>query len=175
MHSIKIKKEDILLFIFIILFLLTRVTRLGKDEINPDAVNWHYRSEQFVVGLKTLDFKKTYQHYHPGVTLMWIVGPTVEIIKQIYPAENIYSQFNFEVFHFASKFVLVFVQLVLTLAILYQLSKIIGFTKAYFVIALYSLEPFFVGNSRLLHLDVLLTLFLFLSFLVQFEEKEQKL
>ncbi len=174
MYSIKIKKEDILLFIFIILFLLTRVTRLGKDEINPDAVNWHYRSEQFVVAFKTLDFTKTYQHYHPGVTLMWIMGPTVEIIKQMYPTENVYSQFNFEVFHFASKFVLVFVQLVLTLVILYQLSKIIGFIKAYFVIALFSLESFFVGNSRLLHLDVLLTLFIFLGLLFAYRGLKEK-
>ena len=38
MRLTKTKKEDILLFIFIILFLLTRVTRLGKDEINPDDI-----------------------------------------------------------------------------------------------------------------------------------------
>lgn len=161
----KIKLEDFLLFIFITLFLLTRLTRLGGDEINPDAVNWHYRSEQFVVGLKTLNFEKTYQHYHPGVTLMWIIGPTVELVKQLYPSEAIYNQFNFEVFHFSSKFILIFVQLFLTLVILYQLSKIIGFLKAYFTVLLFSLEPFFVGNSRLLHLDVLLTLFLFLGLL----------
>src|SRR3989338_8417065 len=83
----------------------------------------------------------------------------------MYPSEKVYNQFNFEVFHFASKFVLVFIQLVLTLIILYQLSKIIGFTKAYFASSLFSLEPFFVGNSRLLHLDVLLTLFIFLGLL----------
>ncbi len=143
------------------MFLAVRLPKLGTDIINPDAVNWHYRSEQFVVGLKTQDWLKTYQHYHPGVTLMWIMGPVVEIIKHVDPKFAIYDRENFLVFHTASKYALMFVQLVLTLFSLYILSKVTDFKKAFFVVLLFTFEPFFLGNSRLLHLDVLMTLFLF--------------
>jgi hypothetical protein len=52
----------ILLGLFVVSFALTRLPALGIDVINPDGVNWHYRSEQFVVGLKTGALEKTYQH-----------------------------------------------------------------------------------------------------------------
>ncbi len=148
------------LVVFVAIFLAVRVPGLSSDAINPDGVNWHYRSEQFVVGLKTGDFAKTYQHYHPGVTLMWVVGSIVEVIKQLNPADAVYTHENFTTFHFYSKLGLIFVQLVLTLVLLNLLTKVFGFTKALLAVILVSLEPFFLGNSRLLHMDVLLALFL---------------
>ena len=157
----------LLLSLFTLVFFITRIDRLGTDAINPDGVNWHYRSEQFVVGLKTGQFEKTYQHYHPGVTLMWIAGPAVEIVKQLYPEESTYNHYNFSVFHFVAKYALVVVQLILSIITIYLLSKIWvsdgfkGFVRSIAVVSLFSFEPFFLGNSRLLHMDVLFTLFLF--------------
>ncbi|MBD3366154.1 hypothetical protein GF360_02295 [candidate division WWE3 bacterium] len=153
----------LLIFVFIVLFAATRLPYLGKDAINPDAVNWHYRSEQFVVGLKNGIWEKTYQHYHPGVTLMWVLGPTVEVARQINPEFRVYDHHNFLYLHTLGKQVLVAVQLILSLGVLYVFSKILGFYKGFFVTALFSLEPFFIGNSRMLHMDVLLTLFLCLG------------
>src|SRR4030066_881938 len=96
MHWIKTINYKIIfsIFIFSFIFLLTRVPRLGTDEVNPDAVNWHYRSEQFIVGLKTGQFEKTYQHYHPGITLMWIMGVPIEAYKQI-SETKIYNKYSF--------------------------------------------------------------------------------
>lgn len=150
----------ILIGAFIALFLLTRVPYLGPDAINPDGVNWHYRSEQFVVGLKNGLWEKTYQHYHPGVTLMWIMGPAVEIARQINPALRVYDHGNFLFLHTVAKYSLVFVQLILTLFLLAVFSRILDFKQAFLVVLLFTLEPFFIGNSRMLHMDVLLTLFL---------------
>lgn len=81
----KINKRYLLISIFAVLFLATRFFGLGSDVVNPDATNWHVRAEQFVVGLKHGQLERTYQHYQPGVTLMWIVGmymnrPTKAII-----------------------------------------------------------------------------------------------
>lgn len=165
MHLVNLNKYTsyFLISLFIIGFLVTRLPYLAQNEINPDAVNWHYRSQQFIVGLKTLDFMRTYQHYHPGVTLMWAMGIPVEFVKQISPVNQIINNENFLMFHFVSKLSLVIVQLVLSLAIIFFLSKILEFKKAFLIAILFSLEPFFVGNSRILHLDVLLTLFLFLG------------
>jgi hypothetical protein len=130
---------------------------LGSNELNPDAVNWHQRSEQFVLAFKIRDFAKTYQHYHPGVTLMWIVGPSVELLKQFTLAGDGYNSLNYEFFHFAAKFALLLVNLVLTIFLIYFLAKIIGFRKSFLTAVLLNFEPFFLGNSRILHMDILFT------------------
>lgn len=155
------RKTFILVILYVVLFLLTRLPLLNYDTVNPDAINWHIRSEQFVVGLKTGDWLKTYQHYHPGVTLMWIMGPVVEILKHTSPTLKTYTSANYLFLDFASKLAVVKVQLILSLILLFALSKLLTFKKALLVVSLFTFEPFFVGNSRLLHLDVLMTLFLF--------------
>ncbi|AHB40040.1 TPA: hypothetical protein DHW62_00850 [candidate division WWE3 bacterium] len=160
-----IKNKYIAIIFFIVVFSLTRFLFLGSDEINPDGVNWHYRSQQFIVGLKSGDFERTYQHYHPGVTLMWITGVPIELYKQI-TGITAYDQFNFSAFNTVAKVSVVLVQLILTFILLYHLSKIVGFKTAYFSVFLFSLEPFFMGNSRLYHMDVLLTLFVFVALLI---------
>lgn len=160
-----LRNKPLALVVFVFLFALTRFPYLGSDEINPDGVNWHYRSQQFVVGLKSGDFEKTYQHYHPGVTLMWISGIPIEIYKQV-TGTTTYDQHNFLAFNLVAKVSVVLAQFVLTLFLLHLLSKLVGFKVAYLTTLLFSLEPFFVGNSRLYHMDVLFTLFLFISLLL---------
>lgn len=157
------QKKFIALGLFILFFLVTRLPGLGTDIINPDAVNWHLRSEQFVNGLKFKQWERTYQHYHPGVTLMWITGPTEEILRQLSPQDRVYTSTNYELFHAASKYSLVFVQLILSLILIYALSQIVGLKNSFLVVTLFTFEPFFIGNSRLLHLDALLTLFMLLG------------
>lgn len=156
-----INKTYIFVAIIIAIFVATRIPGLVNDNINPDGVNWHWRSEQFMNGIKYQQFIKTYQHYQPGVTLMWIIGPIVELPKQIFTQFDTYSPVTFPVFHFYSKLFLVFVQLTLTFIAFYVLEKLIGIKKAFLTIAIFTLEPFFIGNSRVLHMDVLLTLLLF--------------
>lgn len=161
--SIKI----LLIGVFTLAFLATRIPRLANDVINPDGVNWHFRSQQFVVGLKTLDFDKTYQHYHPGVTLMWISGIPIEIYKQI-TGIQFYDVSNFQSFDLVAKISVVTAQLILSFIVLKLLTKIIGFEKAFITLVLFTFEPFVVGNSRLYHMDILVTLFLFIGLLYAF-------
>jgi hypothetical protein len=163
------------ILIILVISLLPRILNFTTDSINPDGVNWHYRSEQFVVGLKTFDFAKTYQHYHPGVILMWLVGPSVEIAKQIV-GESVYDNNNFYIFHFAAKFILLVAHLFLSLVIFYLLHRISqNKYLAAGTVLLLNLEPFFVGNARLIHLDVLLTYFMFITLcLMYLFLKEQK-
>ncbi|OGC50034.1 hypothetical protein A2W32_03315 [candidate division WWE3 bacterium RBG_16_37_10] len=163
-----LSKKWLLFGLFILFFLATRLPRLNNDTINPDGVNWHFRTEQFIVGLKFRQFERTYQHYHPGVTLMWISGIPIEFYKQLNPAEVIYNQFNFPTYDLIAKFSLIIVQLFLSVLTIYLLDKVLYvlFPKhSLFLsvasVALFSFEPFFIGNSRLYHLDVLLALFLF--------------
>jgi len=168
----KIKEKKyfpvLLVVIFSLLFIATRLPRLADDVINPDAVLWHSRSEQFVVGIKYGQFEKTYQHYHPGVTLMWIVGSSVEIFKQL-SGITVYNSDTYQTFDLVAKSTLIFVQLALSILVIYFLSKLTGFYKSFLVISLFSFEPFFLGNSRILHLDVLSTLLVFLGLIFAFE------
>lgn len=155
------------IILFIVLFLATRLPRLHNDVINPDGVNWHYRSEQFINGLKYFQFEKTYQHYHPGVTLMWVTAIPVEITK-IITGNEVYNQYNFSVFHLVAKSSLVLAQLFLSLLVIFVFSKIVDIKKSVLIVMLFSLEPFFVGNSRLYHMDVLLSLFIFISLIFSY-------
>lgn len=153
------------LLVFSLLFLVTRIYMLGQDEINPDAVNWHFRSEQFVVGLKEKDFSKTYQHYHPGVTLMWVIGVPIELARQVNPELRVYNENNFLVLHTLAKFSLFTLQIFLSALVFFLLSKLLDFWRSLGITAIFSLEPFVTGNSRLLHLDMLMTFFVLIAFL----------
>jgi len=152
------------LLAFLCLFLITRVPRINNDTINPDGVNWHARSQQFTNGLKYFQFEKTYQHYHPGVTLMWIVGSFIELVKY-FTDFKMYNHLNFYVFDTVAKLSLIGALLLLLFLAIFLLSKIINFYHSLIVVSLFSFEVFFIGNSRLLHLDALLTLLLFNSLL----------
>ena len=88
---------------------------------------------------------------------MLITGSPVELMKRI-SGERIYDRYNYEVFHFIAKYTLNIVLLMLTVLAVFFLSKIVGFKVAYLVGLLLTLDTFFLGNARLLHMDVLLSL-----------------
>jgi hypothetical protein len=85
-------------------------------------------------------------------------------------------------FHTTARLLLIFVHLVLSLSAVFFLtksfqqekSKTNPYLKAFLIVGLLSLEPFFLGNSRLLHLDILLSLFLFNGLLVTYLAYKQK-
>lgn len=155
------------IILFSILFLTTRLPRLANDVINPDGVLWHGRSEQFIVGIKHNQLEKTYQHYQPGVTLMWIAGVSVELYKQI-SGVTVYTSDTFITFDFVAKSALVLSQLVLSILIILNLSKIVGFIKSLLIVSVFTFEPFFLGGSRILHLDVLSSLLMFLALIFSY-------
>ncbi len=167
MHWVQLIKRHreslFFLSLFLFLFLVVRLPGLGRDSINPDAVNWHFRSERFINALKSRDWVHTYQHYHPGVTLMWIMGAPIELVRQIHPEFRYYDKSNFLFMHSVAKVSLLLVQLALSFGLIFVLKKLFGFKRALLIVSFLSLEPFFVGNSRLVHLDVLMTLLLFLG------------
>ena len=158
-------KYTLSILLFSLLFFATRLLFINYDTINPDGVNWHNRSQQFVNGIKYFQFDKTYQHYHPGVTLMWVAGAAIDITKFVINQE-VYDHINFIIFDTVAKVSVISVQYVLTLLAIFLLSKIIGFYKSLAVVFLFTFETFFVGNSRLLHLDTLVSLFIFNSFII---------
>jgi len=165
----KVKESQYLyVFAFVTIFLLTRIPRLHNDIVSTDAVYWHDRAEKFMKALKTKDFEETYQMYHPGVTLMWITGLTAEVSSRItaVPIDGVFS--DFVTIHYHAKLVLVFWQLGLSILIIYLLSKIFEHKKAVLMVSLFSFEPFFIGNSRLLHLDAQISLYIMVGLLLAY-------
>ncbi len=161
-----IKLLSIIVFVF--LYLVLHIPNLAINELNPDAVNWHKRSEQFIAAIKTKDFEKTSQHYHPGVTIMWIVGVPVELAKQFLGYGEVYNSENYETYHLFAKLSLISVNLVLSLLLIFFLSKITGFKLGFLTVFLLNLEPFFLGNAKILHMDVLFSNFVILTLVLAF-------
>jgi len=103
---------------------------------------------------------------------MWIVGSAVEIFKQITDI-TLYNSETYVMFDLVAKVALVLIQLILSILIIFYLSKITGFLKALLIVALFTFEPFFIGNSRLLHMDVLSTLLVFLCLILAYENAQK--
>ncbi|MFH1565736.1 MAG: phospholipid carrier-dependent glycosyltransferase [bacterium] len=164
------KKIDKNIIFIIFAFLVTRLPLLGKDIINVDAPAWNYRATQFYAYLKNFNFVETYRIYHPGVTLMWISGFGIEVYNQIYKLffgiRAPYYEYNlFPYLHFSQKFPLVVVDLGLVLLCYKLLKNLVDKRVALLFIAFFMLEPFVVANTRVLHLDGLMLLFMMSSIL----------
>jgi len=67
--------------VFIALYLLTRLPRLGTTIVNTDEVYWHGRSQNFLEALQTRNYANTFQKYHPGVPLMWEMSLTAQVLS----------------------------------------------------------------------------------------------
>lgn len=149
-----------LFFLVFILSILIRLPSIGTESINPDAVNWHYRCQQFANGLKFMQFEKTYPHYHPGVTLCYLMTFPTEIYKQVTDqVYNIQTYINFNIVNTYS--VVIFNSLIISL-----IAVLLRERRGLIFAGLLNLEPFFYGNSRIIHLDSVVTLLLFLGIIL---------
>lgn len=170
-HNIKtlIKKNWFLVLLFLSLFfyLLTGLKDLYIDTLNPDGLNWHERSFNFTEALINREFSKTFQAYHPGVTLMWITGPVLHLVANNYVSQGfqVYSKDTYLNYDYWAKFSLVVSTGVLFIYSLYLLKKVLTKKSLIIFTILLLFEPFVLGVRRLHHLDYLATYTLFISFL----------
>ena len=163
---IKKYKWEILILLFVV---LVRMPDLGHDMFNTDVWKWKSRTYDFSTGVFTLDFEKTIQKYHPGVTLMWIGTAGVKlfnfyhkIILGVPAADNVLQ--NVFALHSLQKLLLVIVIGLLLCLIFYPLKKMFGKKYALLAVFLISVEPLFVALSRAMHLEGLMSAFMLASF-----------
>jgi len=160
------------LLLILSLFLITRLIGLGNDISNTDAYRWHKRSQNFLAAIKSGDFKNTYQHYQPGVTIMWINA----FVKQasfttqyhILGNENPKTLENadwYPFIHGFSKAALVVVLAALLFVQIKLVYYLFGENTAFLYGFLMSVEPYLIGIDRWFHLTSLETYFGFTSFL----------
>lgn len=151
-------------------FLLVRGIGLGYDISNSDSARWHRRSERFLEAVKLGNWAGTYQHYQPGVTLMWISTPVKQIgsfYKQL-PGNESQTLENadfFPITHKYSKMSLLLVLGVLLGIQFYLISKLFNertsLIYGFFVVT----EPYLIGIDRWFHLTSLEAMLGFSAFL----------
>lgn len=157
--------------LILLLFLGLRVHQLGPDITNTDAPRWHYRSQNFLQALKTGNFDDTYQHYQPGVTLMWLNASTKQITQTYQDLENADL---YPTIHFYSKLAIVLILTVLLSTQLILLEKVFDSKIAIIYGLLMATEPYLLGIDRWFHLTSLETYFAFTSFLTLLYWKNTK-
>ncbi|MCK5413419.1 MAG: hypothetical protein KAI57_03510, partial [Candidatus Pacebacteria bacterium] len=79
----KLKEFFSILLIIVIgaLFLFFFKIKHSMNFTNLDELLWMYRSRFFIDNLITLDFSNLIQSYHPGIMVMWAIGPFMKIIN----------------------------------------------------------------------------------------------
>ncbi len=167
---VKSQQERNFLIVVLTIFLIFRLPGLGTDLSNSDSARWHRRSERFASAIKNLDFASTYQHYQPGVTLMWINS----VVKQggfwyqlTYTSEpkTLENADWFPIIHGASKITLVLTLFILFIYQLNLITRIFNSQVALLFGFLVAVEPYMVGIDRFFHLTSLETYLAFASFL----------
>jgi len=163
------KNTNFIIFILFGILSYLLFYNLGEYD-QPTANLWINRSYKFFYEVKTKNFDQTYLFYHPGVTLMWLVGPVVYYFPKytMYLYNQTIDPFDAKVFYEFNKLALipivttVFATIILNLFIIKKLfSKNIALIFLLLVIS----EPFFIGNARSIHVDTLQTVFIFTTFL----------
>ncbi|OGC38930.1 hypothetical protein A3K42_01295 [candidate division WWE3 bacterium RBG_13_37_7] len=148
---------------------------------NTDVWKWRSRSYDFGSGVFGLDFDKTLQKYHPGVTLMWLgtVGVKfynlyLDVSKSGITPDSIQAVFGL---HTTQKF-LVVLAIGISLGFAFIASRrLIDTRYAYLALLLLILEPFFMAHTRTFHLEGLESTFMLVStlwFYYWLQETENK-
>ena len=151
---------------------MPRVISLGSDISNYDASFWYPRMDNFTKNILRGEYKLTYQKYHPGVTMLWTSGTSKYIFEKAFEKVFHYNPrfmaSQFTRLNFASIFPLVVIISALGVFQYYLISKLVNKKLGIFFAIVLSLEPFFLGTSKFLHLSALTAMFMFTSFLALF-------
>ncbi len=155
--------------------------RLGYENINVDQFLWYERTEKFFKAIQDGKFKNTYQQYHPGVTLMYLIGLGQFSYKTFTGDESGFIDVpyqNFWLYNFHTKLYVVLFCLAIILLSTFLIFKITKSRKfAFIFLFLLMMESYYVGVLRNLHMDGLVSVLIFssvLSFYVACSEKKVK-
>ncbi len=155
-------KYEVTVFFF---FVFSRLPSLGNDNFNTDVWKWKTRAFNFGGGVFGLDFKETLQFYHPGVVLMWLGAIGVKFYNLYYevffggspPDNDVTAIFGLD---FTQKLFVVLVIALTISAIFYVLRTEFSVKYATVFTLLVIFEPFYLGLTRVFHLEGLMSTFM---------------
>jgi len=166
---LKEKFLEVVLIFATLLLLFSVYFKLGYENINVDQFLWYQRTENFFTAISNKDFASTYQQYHPGVTLMYLIGLGQLSYKMFTGDASVYSDVtyqNFGEYNFHTKlYVVTFCILIIFLSahLVHKITKSKVSSLLFLVLLLF--ESYYVGVLRNLHMDGILSVLLFSSVL----------
>jgi hypothetical protein len=157
------------IFLFLLAFLPRAIQAVSRPLV------WYLRSAYFIEDVLSGDWASTVYSEHPGVTLMWPVGIGLKLYWSLFnisPAAHTVPP-DFEPIHFFGPVPLAEISAaVVPLALLIAL----GITVAYLMLRLLfddataavaglllALSPYYLAQSKILHLDAIMATLMFLS------------
>ena len=177
------KKIEILIYIALIIALLAPRLPALDSFSTLDEPYWLSMGANFYYALGQREFQNTVYEYQPAVTTMWVVAlamlfyyPEYRGLGQGYLEFEKGALDPFLLEHGKDPLVLlrdarliqVLLIAVLFLLIYFLLQRLISKPAAFFVVLFASFNPFFLGQSRLLDHEAMLSLFVVISVLAFF-------
>lgn len=165
------------LAIVIILALVPRLTYpLSR------SINWYNRSIAFWDALLAGEWAGTYLQYHPGVTTMWVAGLGLRLYmvangwssNDMYEAQTVTSGLPGQS-HRAGVAALALV-IAACIGLIYALLvRLTNWSVAFGAGCLLALDPFYIAQSKVLHVDALLATLMMVSalFLLDYRRRGQ--
>jgi len=172
------KKIDVIIYIFLMLvFLAPRIPKIDSF-VTLDEPSWLSQGANFYYAVAQREFENTVYEYQPAVTTMWIIAfgmlayfPEYRALEQGYLNYEKGRLDPFMVEHGQDPLVLltysrliqIFVILILFLVLYYLLQRLIPKLSAAFIVTFATFDPFFLGISRLLTHEGLVSMFVLVS------------
>ncbi len=155
----------ILVFLF---FVLVHLPDLGHDNFNTDVWKWKSRSYNFGSAILGNNLEQSLQTYHPGVVLMWLGGAGAKITNYLAESQgrSVIADDSVDIIFqidFAQKILVVLVTALTISSVFHIFKKIFGLEYAVISIFLLTLEPFYLGLTRVFHLEGLVSTFMLAS------------
>jgi len=164
-----------------IVIVLALVPRLTYPLSRP--VNWYNRSIAFWDALLAGEWAGTYRQYHPGVTTMWVAGLGLRLYmvangwssNDMYEAQTVTSGLPGQP-HRAGVAALALV-IAACIGLIYVLVvRLMNWPTAFVAGCLLALDPFYIAQSKVLHVDALLATLMMVSalFLLDYRRRGQR-
>jgi 4-amino-4-deoxy-L-arabinose transferase-like glycosyltransferase len=174
---LKVFREAILLALLGLAFAIPRLVGLGRF-VTADEPTWGKRAATFYLALSKGNYSATFLSPHPGVTTMWagagayhLKFPKYQRVGELRIGDSeLFEKFYrhgprpIEVLATARALV-VMMNLVAFLVGFIYARRLFGLLPALVGFLFIAFDPFYLAHSRLLHVDALLSSFLFLSIL----------
>jgi len=149
---------------------MVSLEKLFRPLIQINTVDWVERSARFYTNLLSGNYIDTYQKYHPGVTLMWIVGFCEKLFRRFNYYENtVLSHRSFPNFISLTGLVLLFVYCFSLFLSFLIFKKHFGKLFSFFVCLFMFFEPFLFGFTYSVSPDVLVVAFSFTTLVLAFD------
>jgi hypothetical protein len=156
------------LLLFAISF-VARDVRLGSFAW-PDEVTWTARSVAFYAGLVQGDLKATHQADHPGVVPMWGYGGLLSLrallrgnLPELYTMTTERQLQDIPTLLATAALWTVLLTSLTVVGVYLLLKRVLSARVGFVVALLVALDPFYLTQSRVVHLDAILASFMTLS------------